>query len=415
MNSPSSCDENDVEVITVDEALNHVMDSVTSVQEIDEVNLESSHGRVLAIDINSPLNVPPHPNSAMDGYALNYNSLSDSNQLHIVGTALAGHPYHGKISQNECVQVMTGSVIPMGCDTVVQQEHVSLEGNNIHIMNVPRRGANIRLPGEDIAAGDRILKTGQVIHAAELGMLASLGFSHVEVKRLPRVAYFSTGDELRNPGEPLGEGEIYDSNRATLLGLLEQIGVEHSDFGRIPDNEKTIRNTLMEAAKYADIILSSGGASVGSADHISRILREQGKASFWKIAMKPGKPLNFGQLHNKLFFGLPGNPVSLMVTFALIVAPALRALRGETPTKPLVLRAKTRTHLRKTPGRVDYQRGKLMQCDDGTLEVETTGMQSSHILSGMSHANCLIRLQYASGSIDAGTLVDVIPFYELFR
>lgn len=416
MSSPLPCDAKDPEAITVEEALARVIGSMQPVNDIERVDLHTAHGRVLAEHLTAPIDVPSHSNSAMDGYALCSSSLAQSKRLRIVGSAFAGHPFPGEIHPGECVQVMTGGLIPRGCDTVVQQENVALEDrHHIRILQTPTQGANVRYPGEDIATGTCVLKAGQRISAAELGLLASLGISHVPVRRLPRVAYFSTGDELRGPGEALGEGDIYDSNRETLYGLLKEIGTDASDYGCIPDNEAQIRQVLSEAADHADLIITSGGASVGAADHITRILRTDGQANFWKIAMKPGKPLNFGHLHSRLFFGLPGNPVSMMVTFALFVAPALRCLRGEPYIPPLHLRARTCSDLRKTPGRVDFQRGRLTQLADGTLEVESSGMQASNILSGMSRSNCLIRLQRNAGPVEAGTLVDVIPFHALFQ
>ncbi|AOU99591.1 molybdopterin molybdenumtransferase MoeA [Acidihalobacter yilgarnensis] len=413
--SPSSCDETDSEALTVEEALARVLECAQPVTGIEHVDLHTAHGRVLAREVTAPFNVPPHPNSAMDGYALRAATLAESERFHVVGDAFAGHPYRGTIGAGECVRVMTGGVVPLDADTVVQQEHVSIDGPYIRVRIHPTLGANIRHPGEDLASGERVLTSGQRIGSAELGLLASLGFAEVDVHRLPRVAYFSTGDELRGPGEPLGEGDIYDSNRQTLYGLLREIGVQATDLGRIPDDETATRRVMAEAADQADLIVTSGGASVGAADHVTRILRETGQANFWKIAMKPGRPLNFGRLGKALFFGLPGNPVSAMVTFALFVGPALHRLRGEAYTPPMSLRAVARSALRKVPGRTDYQRGMLTQSADGTFEVETAGIQASHILSGMSRANCLIRLPRDAGSVEAGAMVDIIPFHTLFR
>ncbi|OBS10417.1 molybdopterin molybdotransferase MoeA [Acidihalobacter prosperus] len=415
MSIPSSCDETDPEALTVEAALARVLETVQPLEGAQRVDLHGALGRVLAQPVSAPIDVPPHANSAMDGYALRADELAMGTAFRIVGEAFAGHPYRGDIGPGECVRVMTGGVMPRDADTVVQQEHVRVEGERIRVEQAPAAGANVRQAGEDIAAGSTVLPAGHRVGSAELGLLASLGLTEVDVRRLPRVAYFSTGDELRSAGEALGEGEIYDSNRHTLHGLLRETGVEATDLGRIPDDEAATRRVMAQAAAQADLIVTSGGASVGAADHVTRVLREHGAAQFWKIAMKPGRPLNFGRVDNAWFFGLPGNPVAVMVTFALFVAPALRRLRGESYAAPLILRATARSALRKNPGRTDFQRGVLTQRPDGTLEVETSGLQSSHILSGMSRANCLIRLPRDAGPMAAGATVDVIPFHALFR
>ncbi|AOV17253.1 molybdopterin molybdenumtransferase MoeA [Acidihalobacter aeolianus] len=415
MSTPSSCDETDLEALTVEQALARVLDTVEPVGGSERVDLRSAHGRVLAHAVSAPFDVPPHANSAMDGFALRHADLATGERLHIVGEAFAGRPYRGEVGAGECVRVMTGGVVPHDTDTVVQQEHVAVEGDGIRVQRSPQAGANIRHPGEDLRAGATVLSAGQRLGAAELGLLASLGLAEIDVRRLPRVAYFSTGDELRAAGEELREGDIYDSNRITLHGLLSDAGVHAIDLGHLPDDEAITRGAMAQAAEQADLIVTTGGASVGDADFVTRILREGGGAGFWKIAMKPGRPLNFGRFGNALFFGLPGNPVSAMVTFALFVRPAIKRLRGEAYVPPLVLHAVTRSALRKVPGRTDFQRGRLTQHSDGTLEVEAAGIQASHILSGMSRANCLIRLPRESASVEAGAAVEVIPFHELFR
>lgn len=411
----SSCDEIDAKTLSVEDALKQVLEHITPVTDIDCVEANAALNRVLANDIKAPFSLPPHPNSAMDGYALNSEAMKRTSSFQVIGEALAGHPFKGTVNAGECIQVMTGAVIPQNTDTVVQQEHVSVEDALIHIEKTPSPQSNIRYPGEDLSAGSCALKTGKRIDSAELGLLASLGLKYINVFRLPKVAYFSTGDELREPGEVLDVGAIYDSNRPTLSGLLSNIGAELLDFGCIKDDVNALHQTMTDASEQADMIIATGGASVGTADHVTHLLRKQGEAHFWKIAMKPGRPLNFGQFNQIPFFGLPGNPVSVMVTFSLFVNPALHRLRGEPYFPPIILHAITRSPLRKTVGRADYQRGILKQSDDGGLEVVPTGIQSSHILSGMSQANCLIRLPRDAGPIDAGSTVDIIPFNALFR
>ncbi|WP_455380792.1 molybdopterin molybdotransferase MoeA [Acidihalobacter prosperus] len=411
----SSCDEIDAKTLSVEEALERVLHHINPVTGIEYVETQTALNRVLANDIHAPFNIPPHSNSAMDGYALRAEATHTTSSFRVIGEALAGHPFEGTVNPGECVQVMTGAVIPKDTDTVVPQEHVSVAGDLIHLEKKPSPQSNIRYPGEDLSAGACALKVGKRIDSAELGLLASLGLKSINVFRLPKVAYFSTGDELREPGEALEPGTIYDSNRPTLRGLLSNIGVELIDYGCIKDDIDALRRTLTDASHQADIIIATGGASVGTADHVTHLLRKQGEAHFWKIAMKPGRPLNFGRFNQTLLFGLPGNPVSVMVTFSLFVNPALRRLRGEPYFPPIVFRAITRTPLRKTVGRADYQRGILRQSENGGLEVAPTGIQSSHILSGMSQANCLIRLPCEAGPIDAGSTVDVIPFNTLFR
>ncbi|HID50382.1 MAG TPA: molybdopterin molybdotransferase MoeA, partial [Chromatiales bacterium] len=365
--------------------------------------------------VTSPLDVPPHRNSAMDGYAVRAADLpqQDTATLTVIGTAFAGQPFAGEVGPGRCVRIMTGATVPAGADTVVMQEQVQRSGDTVTIGTGHGQGQNVRHPGEDIAAGDTVLQAGQRLGAAELGLLASLGIPRVTVRRPVKVAFFSTGDELRAVGEPLGEGQIYDSNRYTLYGMLKKPGVELVDLGVIPDDRGAIEAAFLAAAEQADAVITSGGVSVGEADYVKETLDRLGEVNFWKIAMKPGKPLAFGRINSALFFGLPGNPVSVMATFYLFVQPALRRLAGEDAAEPLEFRVPCAEPLKKRPGRTDFQRGILEQDADGNLTVRSVGMQASHILSGMSRANCFIILPRESGNVDAGSLVEVLPFEGL--
>jgi molybdopterin molybdotransferase len=373
--------------------------------------LQQAYLRTLAADVISPMNVPPHDYSAMDGYAARHADLQQAPcRLRLAGTAYAGRPYDGQVGAGECVRIMTGSLIPAGCDCVVMQEHVRVHGEEIEIGAGHKRGQNIRLVGEDIRQGSVVLQRGRVLRAAEMGLLASLGFAEVSVFRKLRVAIFSTGDELRQPGTPLGSGQIYDSNRYSLIGLLTELGVEIIDLGNIRDDKDTIRATLLQASSQADAIITSGGVSVGEADFIKQLLAELGEVVFWKLAMKPGKPLAYGKVGQAHFFGLPGNPVAVMVTFLQFVRDALCVLMGQEPEPALTLRATTTSPIRKAAGRTEFQRGILSQNADGHWLVKATGDQGSGILSSMTRANCFIVLPEEQGHAEPGLSVQVQPF-----
>ncbi|MDH5178400.1 MAG: molybdopterin molybdotransferase MoeA, partial [Gammaproteobacteria bacterium] len=307
----------------------------------------------------------------------------------------------------------TGAQIPQGADTVIMQEQVQRTDDAITIGIGHRQGQNVRYIGEDIQQGGSALQAGKKIGPAELGLLASLGIPEVTVKRKLRVAFFSTGDELRAIGEPLAEGQIYDSNRYTLYGMLTQLGVDLIDMGVIPDVRSEIENAFTTAASLADAVITSGGVSVGEADYVKETLDKLGEINFWKISMKPGKPLAFGKVNNAVFIGLPGNPVSVMATFYQFALPALRRMMGQQDIDPVIVKVPCKTMLKKQPGRTDFQRGVLSRNDKGELVVDGSGMQASHILSGMSHADCFIILPAESGNVEAGTLVDVQPFAGL--
>ncbi|HEY5993851.1 MAG TPA: gephyrin-like molybdotransferase Glp [Gallionellaceae bacterium] len=402
----------DPDSMAVEQARHFIRKFLTPLSDEDTLGLHDAHLRTLSRDVPSPMNVPPHDYSAMDGYALRHADLQgDAAKLHVIGNSLAGHPFGGKVSTGECVRIMTGALIPSGCDTVVMQEQATCEGADVVISGTHTLGQNIRRAGEDIPFGATALRAGQVLRAAELGLLASLGLSRVVVFRKLRIAIFSTGDELMQPGVPLEPGRIYDSNRYTLYALLSELGgAEILDMGSIRDDRNAIKSALMTAASNADVIITSGGVSVGEADYIKDLLAEIGEVVFWKIAMKPGRPLAYGKIGTSHFFGLPGNPVAVMVTFKQFVSDALHILMGQLPKPAFTLRAVCTERIKKSPGRTEFQRGILTQDETGVLTVRTTGAQGSGVLSSMSRANCFIVLAMAQGNVESGSTVDVQLF-----
>ncbi|MEJ2435148.1 MAG: molybdopterin molybdotransferase MoeA, partial [Pseudolabrys sp.] len=401
--------------LTVEQATARIAQTIAPVGAHEAVALRAALGRVLDEQVLSPLDVPPYTNSAMDGYALRGDDLPVDGEanLQVIGTALAGQPFTGEVNAGQCVRIMTGAKMPQGADTVVMQEHVKREGDTAHIGGGHRRGQNVRAAGEDIARGKPVLTRGRRLGPADIGLLASLGIPEVQVKRRVRVAFFSTGDELRSIGEPLEEGQIYDSNRYTLHGLLSELGVEIIDMGVVRDRREDVEAAFEQAAAVADAVITSGGVSVGEADYVKETLAHLGEVNFWKLAMKPGKPLAFGRVGRAWFFGLPGNPVSVMATFYELVLPGLRRLMGQRETAPMSLTVPCADALKKRPGRVDFQRGILSRDADGQLIVRTTGDQGSHILSSMSRANCFIVLPRDWGNVEPGTPVEVQPFEGL--
>lgn len=407
-------DAHGVSLLPVDEALARIADTLQPIRGHEQLPLVAALNRVLAQDVESPLDVPGHRNSAMDGYAVAAGDLPETGErgLRVVGTALAGVPFSGTLASGEAVRIMTGAVVPEGADTVIMQEKTRREGDTVYV-GPARSGDNVRHPGEDIASGQTVLPAGRRLVPADLGLLASLGIAEVKVRRPIRVAVFSTGDELAPLGAPLANGQIYDSNRYTLNAMLRRLSAEVIDMGVVRDHPEAIADAFRSAADIADVVITSGGVSVGEADFVKATLDELGQVDFWRIAMKPGKPLAFGMLGSTAFFGLPGNPVSVMATFYQIVQPSLQRLAGEQPMPPLRLRVPTSTKLKKRPGRQDFQRGILEPGPDGQLTVRSTGGQGSHILSSMSHANCFIVLPAASGDVEAGAIVEVQPFAGL--
>ncbi|MEW6562691.1 MAG: gephyrin-like molybdotransferase Glp [Pseudomonadota bacterium] len=407
LTSLHALDDYDPDSMPVEQAQRIIQQHLHPIPETECVPLRDALHRVLVVGIHSPVNVPPHDNSAMDGYAFRH---TDHAALKIVGHAFAGHPYTGRVEVGTCIRIMTGAPIPDGCDTVVMQEHTRREDDNLIIERMPKPGQNIRRCGEDITERTLILPQGTWIQAAELGLLASLGFDRVEVVRKLRVALLSTGDEIRQPGEPLTAGQIYDSNRYSLYGMLQPMNVEIIDLPSIADDRDSLRQGFLDAARQADVVITSGGVSVGEADFIKALLAEIGEVVFWKIAMKPGRPLAFGKLGSAYFFGLPGNPVAVMVTFRQFVQAALRRLMGLPARTPVALSAVCTEAIRKIPGRTEFQRGILTREASGQWTVRTTGAQGSGILSSMSKANCFIVLPAEAGNIASGVNVEVQPF-----
>ena len=387
---------------------------------IETQSLTAALGRVLAADIISPINVPAHDNSAMDGYAFRASDIgTETVELKIVGTAFAGHPFTGQIGAGECVRIMTGAVMPSGCDTVIPHELVA--GHSEASVTIPpgivKAGDNRRRQGEDLAAGSPALRQGKILRPADLGLLASLGIGEVPVMRRLRVAFFSTGDELRSIGEPLEEGCIYDSNRYTVFGMLARLGCEVIDMGVVRDDPASLESALRTACESADAIVTSGGVSAGDADYTTAMMEKLGDVHFWKLAMRPGRPMAFGKIASNgksaYLFGLPGNPVAVMVSFYFFAREALLKMMGARSEPLPLLRVALQTPIRKKPGRTEYQRGILSHGADGKPQVRVTGSQGSGILRSMSEANCMIVLPHGQGNVNAGDEVDVVLFEGL--
>lgn len=410
----SSCaDACEASILSLAEAQTRILAAITPIKTVIKQSLRLALGQVLAENVISPLNVPTHTNSAMDGYALASTSLPTDaiKMLPIAGIAFAGHPFAAECPAGSCIRIMTGAPMPLGTDTVVMQEHTELINEySVRIGTGHRSGQNVRQQGEDITQGQTILEAGRRLIPADLGLLASLGIAEVKVYRAPRVAFFSTGDELRSIGEALEKGCVYDSNRYTLFGMLKNLGLEVVDLGVVKDEPAALQAAFKMAADSADVVITSGGVSVGEADYTKHMLDELGEISFWKIAIKPGQPLAFGKLGETVFFGLPGNPVAVMVTFQQIVQPALLYLAGEANYQPLVVLARSAQKLKKKPGRTEFLRAIYEQSPSGGLTVRTTGAQGSGILMSMSRANCYLILDEDNAGVAEGDWVKVQPF-----
>ena len=408
------CDEDEfAPALQFADALDRILAEVSVVDGTEKLAVRSALGRVLAADVVSGIDVPGHTNSAMDGYALGGDDVAgdDETHLEVIGVAAAGRPFDGAVSAGECVRIFTGAPMPEGADTVVMQEHATRDGDTVILKGAQQAGQNVRQAGEDIGAGDMALRVGTRLMPAELGILASLGVSEVNVRRRPRVAFFSTGDELRSVGEPLETGQIYDSNRYTIHGMLTRLGIEVVDMGVVRDEQEAVERAFAQAAAQADAIVTSGGVSMGDADYVTQTLEKTGSVGFWKVAMKPGRPLAFGRIDDTLFFGLPGNPVAVMVTFYQLVQPALQVMAGlPNPEPPMTVTATTAGPLRKKKGRLELQRGVLTREADGRLVVHKSGRGGSGILSSMSVANCFIVLPEDAGPVAEGDEVTVQPF-----
>jgi molybdopterin molybdotransferase len=410
MTDPSGCGGSE-SALSVTQARDTLLSAISAVAGWETVPIRSALGRVLMRDVIAPFDVPAHDNSAMDGYAVRAEDLSAAeNRLAVVGTAYAGGAFSGVVGPGQAVRVMTGAVLPRGADSVVVQEAARVEGDQVILPTVRTPGQNVRRAGEDLAAGKPALTAGKKIGPSELGLMASLGFAEVAVRRRPRIAFFSTGDELASIGRPLAPGEVYDSNRYTLFGALTQLGVDILDMGVVRDDPAVMEQAFAEAAEQADAILTTGGVSVGEADFVKDIMARLGEVRFWKIDIKPGRPMAFGRLGNAWLFGLPGNPVAVMVNFYQIVLDALVKLQGVDPLPPRPsFRVPSAVPIRKLSGRREFPRGVLFQ-EGGEWKVRLSGNQGSGVLRSMADANCFIVLPEDSGSVAAGDLVDVQPF-----
>ena len=407
-----SCQDSSDSSISMSEALALIKEKITPISGFHSVALRDGLGRVLAEPIVSPMNVPAYRNSAMDGYALHGDELPTQGraEFQVIGTAFAGKPFVRQLGPGQCVRIMTGAKMPESADSVVIQEQVERTGDKILVDAHNRPGQNVRQAGEDIQQGSVVLESGRRVNAPQLGVLASLGIAELRVRRRPRVAFFSSGDEIRSIGEALKEGQIYDSNRYTLHGMLTNLDVDVIDLGVIPDREESITAALQEASREADLVLTSGGVSVGEADHVVAALRRLGSIHFSKVAIKPGRPLTFGHIGNIPFFGLPGNPVAVMTTFLQFTRPAIAQMRGECDLTLPLFELPCRSRLRKTPGRTEFQRGIMEREADGEWVVRSSGRQGSGVLSSMSDGNCFILLPEKRGTVEPGDSVSVQPF-----
>ena len=412
-NIHNACDDYDPNSMPVEQAREYIKAFLAPVKETEKIGLMSALGRVLAEAIIAPHNVPNHDNSAMDGYGFNADDLAaeGTTLLKVTGTAFAGNPLSGEFVRGACIRIMTGAALPADVDTVIAQERVKIDGDSIEIAEPIKRGANVRYAGEDLAQGQIVLPVGHLIKPADLGLIASLGVGEIAVYRKLRVSFFSTGDELASIGSPLKTGQVYDSNRYTIFGMLTRLGAEIQDLGATPDDPALLEKTLQQAAETSDVIITSGGVSVGEADFMKQLLQKLGQVLFWRIAMKPGRPLAFGKIGQAHYFGLPGNPVAVMVTFYQFVRQSLFILMGQpSPAALPMLNAVCVSPIRKLKGRTEFQRGILFLSDSGDWQVKTTGNQSSGVLSSMSQGNCFIVLDDDVGNVEAGTRVQVQLF-----
>lgn len=402
-------------LMPLDTALTQMLNRITPLNATETVPLLQAFSRVTAHDLVSPLDVPGFDNSAMDGYAVRLAELTDGAVLPVAGKAFAGQPFNDVWPAGTCIRIMTGAPVPEGCDAVVMQEQTEQTDGGVRFIAPVKSGQNIRRRGEDIANGAVVFPAGTRLTVAELPVLASLGIAEVEVIRKVRVAVFSTGDELQLPGQPLADGQIYDTNRLAVHLMLQELGCEVVNLGIIPDDPTKLREVFIQADQQADVVISSGGVSVGEADYTKEILEELGEIGFWKLAIKPGKPFAFGKLNHSWFCGLPGNPVSAALTFYQLVQPLLAKLSGNVgQTQPMRLRVRAASRLKKSPGRLDFQRGVLQRNPDGELIVSSTGHQGSHIFSSFSLGNCFIVLERERDNVEAGEWVEVEPFNHLF-
>ena len=402
-------------MLTLDQARNNMLEQLSFPTQIETLNLQQAANRICAEDVISPINVPSFDNSAMDGYAVRLADLEKSLTLSVAGKSFAGIPFQGSWPAQSAIRIMTGAMIPEGADAVVMQEQVNInEDGTITFSELPKINQNIRRIGEDVKKGDIVLTQGNELNAVSLPLLASLGISEVKCYHRLKVAILSTGDELVEVGKPLEIGQIYDTNRFTVKLLLEKLHCEVIDLGLLPDNEAEFEKAFISAQKQADLVITSGGVSVGEADFTKTVLEKVGEINFWKLAIKPGKPFAFGKLENAWFCGLPGNPVSALVTFYQLVQPLIAKLQGQKRWKnPARFSAIASTNLKKAPGRLDFQRGFYHINSQGQIEVKSVGFQGSHLFSAFIKSNCFIVLEQERGNVSAGERVTIEPFNHL--
>ncbi|MDA0153840.1 bifunctional molybdopterin-guanine dinucleotide biosynthesis adaptor protein MobB/molybdopterin molybdotransferase MoeA [Vibrio sp. Makdt] len=403
------CDSFSPAGLTVTQGQQKIVDSIDALELTESVALEQGYGRVLAEDVISPINVPQNTNSAMDGYAIRSEDL-DLDSYHVVAEVMAGHSYNKTVQQGEAVKIMTGAPMPEGVDVVVMREQAVQEGDVVSFLDAKISvGQNVRMAGEDLEIGQPVFTRGTRIEVPEMGMMASLGFGTCPVLRKVKVGVFSTGDEVQAPGSEQKPNSIYDSNRFTIIGMLQKLGCDIVDYGIIEDDEQKMMDVLHAASLETDMVLTSGGVSVGDADYIKLALDKLGEINFWRINMRPGRPLAYGKIEDKPFFGLPGNPVAVMVSFINFVEPAIRKLQGQTNWTPVKANAVATEQLRSRQGRTEFSRGVFTMNESGVLEVKTTGKQGSGILRSMSEANCLIEISPSVDTVKVGETVTIIP------
>ncbi len=402
-------------LLPVSKAKEIILGAIDVVKETELLALDDALNRVLAVDVVSPINVPAYDNSAMDGYALRHKDLTETPTFKCIGKSFAGNAFSGHINKGECVRIMTGAELPEGADTVIMQENTEVESDSVKFIVSVEKGEAVRPKGDDIKQGASVLQSGRKLSPIDIGLLASLGHDKVDVFRKVRVALFSTGDELLAVGEAARSDRIFDTNRPMLKAMLKTLGAEVIDFGIIPDDRALIQRTFERADKEADCVITSGGVSVGEADYTKEVLDEYGSIDFWKLAIKPGKPLAFGRLKNSVFFGLPGNPVSSAVTFDQIAAPTLTCMAGQLSVSRIQFQATANSVFKKRPGRADYQRAVYYTNEDGLLCVKSAGSQSSGVLSCFSDSNCYALIEQERGRVEIGETLTVLPFSSLIQ